>query len=357
MYVSRTATLLIFLGSKPEKYFESPNCLRELAEANRTQANRAEANWKPNRTPLIVVHDGSTKAFRKALRSASRPLGKCPEDHWRFFLEATEWPRPIIPWHRARDFQNVCLALIAERVLRSSPGYSHVSALPLGLPDDLRDRQLRLKQPAIVAYSPSNDGVRRVVDAMDKLIKLDGPSQVNWRRAHADDSDDKEGITHFLVYLNDHTFKDPNPSESQLANDLRFAIAEKIKIVLVHENDPDLGGCEFDLFFQTTPRDLIRDNLFGTLAIGWHPDEFRDISCKQLAYALGAEGNSAGCLHHCLHHCLDHCLGKQSRATRPRLSHCVPEGGAEMVPLPSAPGGPAPAGMALLRDASSPPKF
>ena len=44
-----------------------------------------------------------------------------------------------------------------------------------------------------------------------------------------------------------------------------------VKILLVHELDEAKGGCEFSNFFDTTPRDLIVDGIYKTLATGLAP--------------------------------------------------------------------------------------
>jgi len=35
-----------------------------------------------------------------------------------------------------------------------------------------------------------------------------------------------------------------------------------LKVVLVHENDKEKGGCEFGDFFGTTPHELIDDGIY-----------------------------------------------------------------------------------------------
>jgi hypothetical protein len=39
---------------------------------------------------------------------------------------------------------------------------------------------------------------------------------------------------------------------------------------------------------RRTPNDLIRDGLYGALAVAWHPMPFRDVSYVLTAKALGA---------------------------------------------------------------------
>ena len=60
------------------------------------------------------------------------------------------------------------------------------------------------------------------------------------------------------------------------------------RIVLAHENDMDKGGCEFGLFFKTTPRELIDADLYGKIAVAMHPGPHRAVSYCLLAKELGA---------------------------------------------------------------------
>ena len=52
-----------------------------------------------------------------------------------------------------------------------------------------------------------------------------------------------------LLYLN----KDSFVSDERLAEHVKQAREDRLKIVMAHENDPGLGGCPFSKFFETTP--------------------------------------------------------------------------------------------------------
>ena len=69
--------------------------------------------------------------------------------------------------------------------------------------------------------------------------------------------------------------------------------ADKIKIVLVHENDPSKGGCEFGTFFATTPQGLIEEGIYKEIAIALHTPPHRDVSLALVAQALGATKDAA----------------------------------------------------------------
>ena len=57
---------------------------------------------------------------------------------------------------------------------------------------------------------------------------------------------------------------------------------------MVHENDMAGDGCEFGLFFSTTPVDLIQDGLYKALALALYPQPFARVSSCLVARALGA---------------------------------------------------------------------
>ena len=58
--------------------------------------------------------------------------------------------------------------------------------------------------------------------------------------------------THMLLYLNENSFV----SDERLAEQVKQARKDRLKIVMAHENDLVLGGCPFSRFFETTPQEL-----------------------------------------------------------------------------------------------------
>ena len=69
--------------------------------------------------------------------------------------------------------------------------------------------------------------------------------------------------------------------------------ADKIKIVLVHENDPSKGGCEFGTFFATMPQGLIEEGIYKEIAIALHTPPHRAVSLALVAQAFGATKDAA----------------------------------------------------------------
>ena len=94
--------------------------------------------------------------------------------------------------------------------------------------------------------------------------------------------------THFLLYLNKDTFV--GRDGQKLAQEVRrVRSSSNIPIVLLHENDPALGGCTFEHFFHTTPEDLISDGIYKKIAIAIQPEPLRAVSLALVAKAFGAQ--------------------------------------------------------------------
>ena len=91
---------------------------------------------------------------------------------------------------------------------------------------------------------------------------------------------------YFLLYLNKETWL--GSTGSKLADQVRAARAAGIRVVLAHECDPTLGGCEFSSFFQTTPQDLIMEGLYARIAVAFLTGQHRAVSLCLLAREIGA---------------------------------------------------------------------
>jgi hypothetical protein len=278
MHVQKSAAVLVLLGSA--KYFQSTNCKRELAAV------------KDASLPLILLHDSDPVKYGSSLQHLQ---DACPEEFRDFVFSAEEFQRPVIPWHRVRDFQLVSLKLIAEAVLAASPAYCDQTSPSLYLPGETSRCSLVFPAPVRVWVSEANEGASRVVEELttvfSSLSSVAAPSYL--QPPPLADSATAAGSARFesldsdmvmLLYLNERTFSNP-----RLADEVRRVWARDGKIVLAHENDPDEGGCAFDHFFSVTPQDLIDGQLFGPVAVVLHPGErFRTVSIRLLAVAFGA---------------------------------------------------------------------
>ena len=80
-----------------------------------------------------------------------------------------------------------------------------------------------------------------------------------------------------------------NPPHTSVHNEqVRAARAAGIRVILAHECDPALGGCEFSSLFQATPQDLIDNGLYARIAVAFYTGQHRAVSMCLLARELGA---------------------------------------------------------------------
>ena len=168
--------------------------------------------------------------------------------------------RDIITWHRIKDFQLVSIKLLAEQLLigclreRSLLGGPD-NSMALFVPGELQRQKLVLSRRVVVYASPHNPGAlavaKDIASAMDGQIKVTSDPEV------------MTVATHFLLYLNDQTYL--HAAGIKLAEELRRAreAESTIEVLMVHENDPERGGCEFSIFFDgRTPPDLKQGGIY-----------------------------------------------------------------------------------------------
>ena len=98
--------------------------------------------------------------------------------------------------------------------------------------------------------------------------------------------------THMLLYLSKDTFA--GSVGERLADEVRALRAARLPILLLHAKN----SCEFGLFFQTTPPDLIADGLYKMVALELLPAPHDAVSAVHLAKAAGAKvGRGRGKMH------------------------------------------------------------
>ena len=240
--------MLFFLS---KKYFGSRNCLKEIVASIE------------QRKPLVLVQEQQEDKGGGPLELLK---AECRDDEMR---EAIFDGRTPIVWHRISHFQNLTLKLIATGMLRNGPRYQRSLSggdapedLVLIQHGELNATKLTLPQPLVlwcsagnpgaaevakelVTSMASNDAAIRVVDTMPdvKALKRNGESAA------------------MLLYLNKDTWVEQS---EVLERDVRAArkVQAGLKVVLVHENDKEKGGCEFGDFFGTTPHELIDDGIY-----------------------------------------------------------------------------------------------
>ena len=246
--------------------------------------------------------------------------------------------RVITSWYRIADFQLISLKVLASFTLLQTPLYKGKDA-EIYVPGELLETALHFVKPVIVYTSPHNPGAQafaadlmkayshqhyhhhhflrprfEIESGVDTFTSTRPKAVLTHSNSTPDQLQQPHGIsttetrptcllanskalerlgksnlaaTHFLLYLKFDTYL--NDAGQQLAEELRKARAAGLPIVMAHENDLALGGCEFSRFFTTTPQDLINDGLYKALAFAAYPGaKHRAVSMALLAKALGA---------------------------------------------------------------------
>ena len=131
-----------------------------------------------------------------------------------------------------QDFQLVSLKLLAEQLLLGCPTYSHQRSLPLYVPGEATRARLVFLDPPVIYASPNNPGAAEIAARFKaSMTGLEVTDRAE-RAHHAT----------FLLYLNDKTFS--GDEGEALAVELRTARAAGTHVLMVHENDPNAGGCK-----------------------------------------------------------------------------------------------------------------
>ena len=293
-YITASQCVLVFLS---KGYFFSTNCKRELRQSLTEEK------------PLCLVHERDTS---KGGAPIDTLRNDCPEEcRSALFHEADRWltDRPIIGWYRVSDFQVVSLKAIAAATLGACnqahlseigradltdltalPAPSAVGAPAQALPEELyyvpgelSRMKLELKHAVKLYASKANPGAK---EAAEEIVAQLGTPHLSLGTPHLSLSTQLEGATHLVLFLNDQTFLGSQGAE--YASDVRRALENGISILLLHENDPAKGGCEFSTFFRTTPEDLISAGIYSQIAVALHLPPHRTVSIALAAKALGA---------------------------------------------------------------------
>jgi len=286
-YVRETAVVLIFLS---KGYFRSFNCLREVV-ASVNQKKPVVLVWEPDpskggaRVPELV-----NELFER--REALETLGLTPEEAEEYIFRTSQKDgRPIIPWHRIKDFQLMSLKMITQAMISTSPAYALPeresvgsrraevvcsNAPELEIPDTVDAQKMFLMQPAIVYVSDLNPGAVAVANELKRALK--GFHVTN----------KPPSATHFLLYLSTDTFV--GELGRRFGEQVGALLERRVPCLMIHEADDEKRhGCEFGHFFTTTPQDLIDSGIYNQLAITFCPGLHRRVSYGLSAKALGAK--------------------------------------------------------------------
>ena len=247
-YVRATGVMLFFLS---KKYFSSRNCLKEI------MASLGQGK------PLVLVHEQQEDKGGGPLEALK---AECRNDEMR---EAIFNGRTSIAWHRISHFQNLTLKLIATEMLRNGPRFSMLHGmlskreeLVLIQPGEINVSKLALPELLVLWCSAGNPGAAKVAtELVTSMASDDDAIRV------VNSMPDVQALTNngesvcMLLLLNTDTWVKQG---EVLERDVRAArkLQASVKVVVVHENDKEKGGCEFGDFFSTTPQGLIDDGIY-----------------------------------------------------------------------------------------------
>ena len=167
--------------------------------------------------------------------SPEEPRLECPEKYREFVFSG----RTVITWHRICEFQRLSLKLIAEQMLLASPRYRKRDSLLMYFRGEVRPEALAFRAPVSLRVSEHNPGARGVAFELASRFELLDVS---------DGIPPPEARSVFLLYLSRQTFTGPaaRRSRGRCARRARTMA----QIVMIHENDVQRDGCEFEHFFR-----------------------------------------------------------------------------------------------------------
>ena len=132
-------------------------------------------------------------------------------------------------------------------MLLCSPNFLDKTSLPLCVSGEPESQPLAFSKPCTLWASPANAGSLDLANEIAAAVAADRET-AGLTICTTDDR--PASATHLLLYLNEDSF-----SDARLAEQVKQARQDKLKIVMAHENDPDRGGCLFSRFFEVTPQE------------------------------------------------------------------------------------------------------
>lgn len=235
--------MLFFLS---RNYFSSRNCLKEVMASLQ------------QKKPHVLVHEQKQDKGGGPLEALK---AECRNEEMR---EAIFTGRTPIAWHRIFHFQNLTLKLIATEMLHNGPIARSKKRGPLVLvqPGEINVSKLALPQHLVLWCSPGNIGAADVARELATATGDDAIHVVESVPAGVQAfTHNGKSAFYMLLYLNKDTWVKQG---EMLERDVRAArmLQPGLKIVMVHENDKDKGGCEFADLFGPTPQELIDDGIY-----------------------------------------------------------------------------------------------
>jgi len=272
----------VFLLFYSKGYFRSKNCRREIYAAVQLKK------------PIYILYEGDGFSIedmkfecRKFCISGQNIAGEI------FSNEPIQWLGG-----GGSSFAIEAVKLVSNRILSHLPHYIRVPGqLAQGLTVAGELGPVEFASPVDILVCANNVGARRVAEEAKALL----PNQFKLINildaACLADEDFKDNIEEtskdekkrfLLLYLDEDVFLD---ADEEVYETVRMALKMNITVVNVHEQDPSLGACLFELFFTQTPEELIEPpySLYKDIAVPLYPlPEYRRVSLRQLLICFGA---------------------------------------------------------------------
>jgi hypothetical protein len=284
------AECAIFILYYSKGYFRSTNCRRELFAAMDEQK------------PTLVIYEGNEYVLQtmkeECMSSIKQELGVPSSQEVLEYLFRYNDP---VCWMLEGAFSAISMQRVSKSILEHLPYYEKNSKhLEKGIKVPGQLGSVYLDSPVRVLVCESNEGSREVVEEIMAMKSVSDRSKFMLSIESADKffqleeetSSSAEKHTVLLLYLNRNVFNTCK-NECRLESVVKRALNQGIDIVLAHEQDLSKEGCNFEVFFQLTPQDLIEPpyQIFNK-ALGvplYGMNDFREVGLKQLLCKMGAE--------------------------------------------------------------------
>ena len=289
--VDASSSVLVFCS---RSYFSSPNCARELLRA--VVLHR----------PIILLFESDANRGGLACDEVHRELTALIKQSigWGLHAEVQEWGQTMptaaelhdalfknepIEWNRIGALQNVTMRLIAERLLSPAPGVEEKVFVQseLGKQRPKMYSRWRRGDDREVYCSQNNAGALELLQEVDDALQ----AAIQWTSIKSD----MQACSTMLVVLDSRTWTSGATSQA-FANELRQAMAAGLQLTLVHEmpgltDSSERHAMEFSAFYEhasgTTPRDLIRNGLYHSIAVPLKGGSYRRTGLVMIVHALG----------------------------------------------------------------------
>jgi len=240
-------------------YFSSRNCMREVMAVLKLKK------------PYLFVQEPDPSKGGAPLEVLCDELPR--EDYRKKLFDG----RRITPWYRMMEFQLISLTQICEDFLQHTPKYKGHGVQPLYIPGSLPEQALMFPRPVRVGVSDKNPGAMEAIEDVQgsfpdviafslSFLSLAPPGlrrRSSMRFGDATFMSRRSGCTrtsgveltsapsptHLLLYLNQNTFRGEHAD--QFAEGVRVARAAGLTIAMIHELDPQRGGCPFDSIIRS----------------------------------------------------------------------------------------------------------